>query len=108
MAYSSKYRCARWQDLWANCFEETGDLFGRGIRYGGEPDRDDFGLTTILLGISQGVAALEETERESLTMKTAASLTLAREQYMKGLRMTGESLKRLRLDRMTGNGTQGE
>ncbi|MBT1162945.1 hypothetical protein [Bifidobacterium sp. SO1] len=81
------------QDLWANCFEELGDRVGRAIRYDGEPEADDHGLTNILLGISQGISALEETERMRLTISSASTLANARNQYVQGLKMIRESLR---------------
>lgn len=84
------------QDLWANCFEEAGDLFGRSIRYDGEPEREDHGLTSLLRGISEGIAALEQAEEGPLSMKTALKLTNERGCYERGLRMTAVSLGRLR------------
>ncbi|KAA8825372.1 RelA/SpoT domain-containing protein [Bifidobacterium myosotis] len=96
------------QDLWANCFEEAGDLFGRGIRYDGDPERDDHGLTTLLRGISEGIAALELAEEGPLSMKAAARLTNERGCYERGLRMTAISLKGLRTAHGLQSGIEGE
>ena len=47
------------QDIWANCFEETADMFGRAIRYGGKPIHYDNGLVDQLLEVSNLIHLLE-------------------------------------------------
>ncbi|KAA8827185.1 RelA/SpoT domain-containing protein [Bifidobacterium myosotis] len=48
------------QDSWANCYELAGDIYGRGIRYGGGPDHEDGGIVGMLLGMSGSVRSVEE------------------------------------------------
>jgi ppGpp synthetase/RelA/SpoT-type nucleotidyltranferase len=70
------------QDSWAQLVERLADIWGRGIRYGDEPDAPDSlveGLTSrrdavsLLMQLSDAVAEVEE-QRASL-MKTAEELT---------------------------------
>jgi len=66
------------QDLWANCYELAGDIFGRAIRYGGKPERDDMGLVKQLREISDVLARIESQEVNGtdtvLTKKREASI----------------------------------
>ncbi|KFI53743.1 RelA/SpoT domain-containing protein [Bifidobacterium biavatii] len=93
------------QDLWANCFELAGDMFGRGIRYGGEPDRYDYGISETLKSISEGLASLEALEDVSSSDVTSP----VRDRYVSGLSMCKTSLERLLEQRDDADvGTMGE
>lgn len=54
------------QDIWANCFEEIGDMYGREIRYGGKPIRDDFGIVNTCLTLGDEIHALEVQVNENI------------------------------------------